>query len=69
MTHLLLSDNEFGAIERLLADLIETAVDAEEEAKILAIHARVEAIYAQGDALRRSRVRLARLRTKEKSDG
>lgn len=65
MADLFISDDEYAAIERLLADLVDTAVDADEEAKILAIHARLTAIHAQGAALRASKDRLRKINAGE----
>lgn len=53
-----LSDQDFAAMEALLAGLLAHADDAQEEAKILAIHARLERIRAESQNHQSARARL-----------
>ena len=58
----LLTDTEFQAMERLLADLLADASSAEETA-ILTLHDRLQRIYAAQDGLRASQDRLKAITT------
>ncbi len=57
---MLICDDEFEAMERLLAGLLKDASPAEESA-ILTLHDRLQRIHAAQDGLRASRDRLQRL--------
>ncbi|MFK7966952.1 MAG: hypothetical protein AB8C46_23580 [Burkholderiaceae bacterium] len=56
----LITDDEFEAMERLLARLLSDATPAE-EAGILTLHDRLQRIYAAQHGLRASRDRLTAL--------
>ena len=56
----LITDEEFAAMERLLAGLLADATPAEETA-ILTLHDRLQRIHAAQDGLRASRDRLTTL--------
>lgn len=58
----LLTRDELDRMERLLAELLPAASDAEEGA-LLHIHARLQAIYAAQSHLQKSRDRLMALRS------
>lgn len=53
-----LSDQDFASMEALLAGLLAQADDAQEEAKILSIHARLERIHATSRSHQSARMRL-----------
>ncbi len=55
---LIISDDEFTAMERLLAGLLAHADSESEEAAILDLHARLGRIYEKSIALSASRNRL-----------
>lgn len=56
----LITDDEFAAMERLLAGLLADATSAE-EAGILTLHDRLQRIHAAQEGLRASRDRLTAL--------
>ncbi len=58
----LLTPDEFTRMERLLADLLPVC-DDDEEAAILALHTRLQSIYATQSGLHASRDRLMALRS------
>lgn len=58
----LLSEHEFEQMEHLLADLL-TSCDEREEANLLGLHARLQAIFEQQKALNSSRKRLKALQS------
>jgi len=57
-----LTSDEFARMERLLADLLPHC-DAAEEAALLHVHQRLEAIYASQSELNTSRNRLKALQS------
>jgi len=59
----LLTPDEFASMERLLADLLPLS-DPQEEAALLNMHARLQAIYAAQSELQTSRDRLRELQSR-----
>jgi len=53
-----ISNDEFTAMEQLLATLLAGADSASEEAEILNLHSRLEKIYERSNKLNASRSRL-----------
>lgn len=62
---LMLTDAEFIAIERLLAELLRSTADEAERLKILRLHARVAALHDSSAALRASQDRLLKVGNRE----
>lgn len=62
-----LTEEEFATVERMLADLLAAAETPREERAIMTLHARAAALFDAGDAERRSRDRLLRLRAEPSS--
>ncbi len=58
----LISNDEFSAMERLLADLLPHC-DSEEEVALLGLHTRLEAIHASQRELNAARDRLNTIRS------
>lgn len=65
---IILSQAEFTAMESLLARLLGNAESASEEANILGLHSRLEAIYRRSSDLRASRERLTKINKLSESE-